>query len=111
MMKTLALRGNVVTDHEVWPSGALLLEGGRIREVSRGPLGADEVREHGDRFLCPGFVDLQVNGAFGVDVTTAPGRLPELSRGLVSTGVTGYLPTLISASRNLYRGTPPSSPA
>ena len=106
-MKTIALRGNVVTDYEVWPGGTVLLEGSRVEDVSREPLSADEVREYDDHFLCPGFVDLQVNGSFGVDVATEPGRVPELSRGLTATGITSYLPALISAPRDLYYETLP----
>jgi N-acetylglucosamine-6-phosphate deacetylase len=102
-VKTVALRGRVVTDHEVWPEGTVLLEGSCIAEVSREPLEADEVHEYPDHLLCPGFVDLQVNGAFGVDVATEPGRMSELSRKLLATGTTAYLPTLISSPLTLYR--------
>jgi N-acetylglucosamine-6-phosphate deacetylase len=101
----VALRGQVVTDYEVWPEGSVLLGGGSIREVS--PDGsllaeADEVHEHGDSLLLPGFVDLQVNGAFGVDVATKPFRLAELSRALLQTGATAYLPTVISSPESHY---------
>ena len=97
----------MVTDYEVWAGATILVEGGRIADVSREPLEADEVREHPDHLLLPGFVDLQVNGAFGIDVATEPGRLGELSRKLLATGTTSYLPTVISASRSLYRETLP----
>ena len=101
----VALRGRVVTDYEVWPEGTVLLEGGSIRDVSPddSPIGdADEVQEHGDSLLLPGFVDLQVNGAFGVDVATEPSRLGVLSEALLSTGTTAYLPTVISSPESLY---------
>jgi N-acetylglucosamine-6-phosphate deacetylase len=101
----VALRGQVVTDYEVWPEGTVLLEGGSIRDVSPddSPTGdADEVHEHADSLLLPGFVDLQVNGAFGVDVATEPSRLGELSEALLSTGTTAYLPTVISSPESLY---------
>ena len=101
----VALRGRVVTDYEVWPEGSLLLEGGAIRDVSPDDslLGdADEVHEHADSLLLPGFVDLQVNGAFGVDVATEPSRVAELSERLLSTGTTAYLPTVISSPEGLY---------
>ncbi len=98
----VALRGQVVTDYEVWPEGSVLLEGGFIREVSHegSPL-ADEVHEYEDYLLLPGFVDLQVNGAFGVDVATEPSRVAELSERLLSTGTTAYLPTVISSPQSL----------
>ena len=101
----VALRGQVVTDYEVWPDGSVLLEGGSIRDVSPDDsmIGdADEVHEHDDSLLLPGFVDLQVNGAFGVDVATEPSRVAELSQRLFSTGTTAYLPTVISSPEILY---------
>ena len=101
----VALRGHVVTDYEVWPEGTVLLEGRSIRDVSPddSPTGdADEVHEHTNSLLLPGFVDLQVNGAFGVDVATEPSRLGELSKALFSTGTTAYLPTVISSPESLY---------
>jgi N-acetylglucosamine-6-phosphate deacetylase len=101
----VALRGRVVTDYEVWPEGTVLIEGGSIRDVSPDDslVGeAGEVYEHEDSLLLPGFVDLQVNGAFGVDVATEPSRLAELSGALLSTGTTAYLPTVISSPESLY---------
>ena len=101
--RLVALRGQVVTDYEVWPEGSVLLEGGYIREVSPDDsLLADEVHEYEDSLLLPGFVDLQVNGAFGVDVATEPSRVAELSERLLSTGTTAYLPTVISSPESLY---------
>ena len=55
-----------------------------------------------ESLILPGFVDLQVNGAFGVDVASESPRLPELSRALLSTGTTSYLPTVISSPEGLY---------
>jgi N-acetylglucosamine-6-phosphate deacetylase len=102
-VRTLALRGRIITDHEVWPEGTVLLEGSRIAEVSREPLNADEIHEYPGCFVAPGFVDLQVNGSFGVDVASEAKRVPELSRKLLATGTTSYLPTLISSPLELYR--------
>lgn len=46
----------------------------------------------------PGLIDLQVNGAFGIDVTCASASdLREISRRLVREGTTAWLPTLITA--------------
>lgn len=104
-MRTTALRGHVVTDYEVWPEAAVLMEGGVIRGVDREEAllrEADEVHDYPDFFLVPGFVDLQVNGAFGVDAASEPERLPELSRSLLATGTTAYLPTVISSPESLY---------
>lgn len=104
-MKLVGLRGRIVTDYEVWDDAALLIEGCAIRETSPDDAlldEADEVYDYGDSFLMPGFVDLQVNGGFGVDIATEPGHVPELSERLLATGTTSYLPTLISAPETLY---------
>ena len=47
--------------------------------------------------LVPGFIDIQVNGAGDVDVSTASAReLGELCDSLARTGVTGWLPTVVT---------------
>jgi N-acetylglucosamine-6-phosphate deacetylase len=48
--------------------------------------------------VLPGFVDLQVNGAVGVDLTTEPQRIGEVADFLVQCGVTSFMPTVISSS-------------
>jgi N-acetylglucosamine-6-phosphate deacetylase len=104
-MKRVGLLGRVVTDYEVWDEAAILLEDGNIREVSPDYAlldAADEVHDYRDHFLLPGFIDLQVNGGFGVDLATEPRRAPELSEKLLATGATAYVPTLISAPESLY---------
>jgi N-acetylglucosamine-6-phosphate deacetylase len=104
-MKLVGLFGRVVTDYEVWDDAAVLIGDGVIRDVSPDHAlldEADEVHDYADCFLMPGFVDLQVNGGFGLDLATEPERAPELSEKLLSTGVTSYMPTLISSPESLY---------
>ena len=104
-MRLVALRGRVVTDYDVWPDGTVLLGEGSIADVSPDDslvAEADEVHDHAGSLILPGFVDLQVNGAFGVDVASESPRLPELSEALLSPGTTSYLPTVISSPEGLY---------
>ena len=52
-------------------------------------------------YIAPGFIDLQVNGFAGADynsATTAPEKIAESIRALHSTGVTQFLPTVITAA-------------
>ncbi|HEX2728568.1 MAG TPA: N-acetylglucosamine-6-phosphate deacetylase, partial [Rubrobacteraceae bacterium] len=93
-----------------WPEATVLIEGGSIRDVGRDEslaTEADEIYDYADSLLVPGFVDLQVNGSFGVDVASEPERLPELSEKLLQTGTTSYLPTVISSLESLYENTLP----
>ncbi len=60
--------------------------------------------DHGgaDLYLCPGFFDPQVNGFAGVDFNSphlTPEELHQAVRSLASTGVTCFLPTLITCSQ------------
>jgi N-acetylglucosamine-6-phosphate deacetylase len=50
-----------------------------------------------DSILAPGFVDIQVNGAWGHDFTADPSSIWEVGRRLPATGVTTFLPTIVTA--------------
>jgi hypothetical protein len=76
----------------------VVIEDGKIFDVVRSPRYAElpsECREV-PGFVCPGFIDLQINGAFGVDVGPYSEALEVLRRELPKTGVTSFLPTAIS---------------
>ncbi len=77
--------------------GHLTIEGDRITAIGGGiPAGADRVFPEGT--VVPGFIDLQVNGADGVDLLESDAAaVSRLSDYLASTGVTAFLPTLVSA--------------
>ena len=51
-----------------------------------------------DDYIIPGFIDLQVNGACGIDVMSATASdLLELAHCLAHEGTTGWLPTVITS--------------
>lgn len=66
-----------------------------------GPLGP-AVRVDDRHLIVPGFVDLQINGGFGIDLASEPDGMWELGRLLPSTGVTAFLPTIISSEPAVY---------
>ncbi len=45
----------------------------------------------------PGFIDTQINGGYGHDLTTDPGSMWQLGPKLTRHGVTAFLPTIISS--------------
>jgi N-acetylglucosamine-6-phosphate deacetylase len=77
----------------------VVVDGGTIVEVlDKVPSdGTDHVRlPHG--VLSPGLVDIQVNGAYGVDLVRAtPAEWTVVATRLLETGVTAFLPTFITA--------------
>ncbi|HYL08041.1 MAG TPA: N-acetylglucosamine-6-phosphate deacetylase [Candidatus Udaeobacter sp.] len=95
-MRTL-VRGAL---HGVPGADSLLVEGDAITWVGRGrpPHRPDEEIVAGPgELIAPGFIDLQVNGFAGHDAAAGADSIAALSNALPSTGVTAFLPTLISA--------------
>ncbi len=81
-------------------ASALLVEEGTITWVGTGraPRRADEEVVAGPgELIAPGFIDLQVNGFCGHDAAGGSAAIASISRALPATGVTAFLPTLISA--------------
>jgi len=95
-VKTL-FRGSV---HGAAGADGVLVDGGNITWVGRGtpPEKPDEEIAAGPgELIAPGFIDLQVNGYAGSDAAGGPDAIAAISRALPATGVTAFLPTLISA--------------
>lgn len=93
------VNGRVMRDHQLC-SGDLWVAGGKI--VAPQPQ-ADRVVDVGGLILAPGYIDLQINGAFGIDFTSEPQRVNEVALRLPEQGVTAFLPTLVSSPRERYR--------
>jgi N-acetylglucosamine-6-phosphate deacetylase len=95
-LKTL-LRGSI---HGVEDADAVLIDGDTIVWVGRGrpPQNPDEevVAAPGE-LIAPGFIDLQVNGFAGHDAADGASSIAAISEALPASGVTAFLPTLISA--------------
>ena len=87
-------------DHLIEP-GAVLADAGRIQAV--GPAAdvpcpdAAQVIDAAGLLLAPGFIDLQINGAFGDDFTSDPATIWRTAERLPRFGVTSFLPTIISS--------------
>jgi N-acetylglucosamine-6-phosphate deacetylase len=98
-MTSLAIWGGVVHADAEHTDADVLVEDGRVVavELHRAHHAGPTVDATGCSVL-PGFVDLQVNGAVGVDLTTEPERVGEVAAFLVRCGVTSFMPTVISSS-------------
>ena len=88
-------------------AGSMVIRGGAGADVLvSGDRVVDELTDRAatlDATGCtvvPGFVDLQCNGGFGIDFTTTPERAQEVAARLPETGVTTFLPTVVTAPRD-----------
>lgn len=100
MTESVALRGVRVIEPGVGigqPTSVCLM-GGRVVSVGEE---ADECParsvELDGLLLAPGLIDLQVNGAAGHDTTDEPGSIWAVGEAIAASGVTAFLPTVITA--------------
>src|SRR6267142_900716 len=76
-----------------------------VDEESREDQPADSMLVLTDTTLFPGFIDVHIHGAVGVDTMDANvEQLRKLSQFLLTQGVTGWLPTLVPGSHETYTG-------
>jgi len=103
MSEPYALVGEVLTT-EAPTRAAIVIRDGKIEALLREPRSGDLPGNHREftGLLCPGFIDLQINGAFGADIGTDPETIRTLVAHLPATGVTSFLPTLISSPPERY---------
>ncbi len=81
----------------------IIVENGKITRIEPCQKGSSCDFGGADLYLCSGFFDPQVNGFAGVDFNhplLTPERLHQAGRSLASTGVTRFLPTLITSSHD-----------
>jgi len=97
----------IITPTTTLNRGNLLIAGGRVAAVGSLdqcpiPDGAPFLDATG-MIVAPGFIDLQVNGAYGHDLTQDPAAIWQVGAALNCYGVTSFLPTIITAPLPVIR--------
>jgi len=100
------INSSLILPDQKLPQAALVIEDGRIvrivSDMSEIPKG--ENLDVAGATILPGFVDVHIHGAIGVDVMAASSEdLIQVSEFLATQGVTSWLPTLVPASDEEYR--------
>ncbi|PYI06265.1 Metallo-dependent hydrolase [Aspergillus sclerotiicarbonarius CBS 121057] len=103
------IKGLDLVEQDVWVdsvSGKILKDQEAFYGLHLSP---DEVIDLGGRILAPGLIDVQLNGAQGFDFSVPqPSKelydegLRAVNKGLARTGVTSYLPTVVSSTPEVY---------
>src|SRR5438132_886202 len=98
----------ILTPDRVLEDGAVLVRGDHIAAVGLAaevpcPPGARRLPADG-LLLAPGFIDLQINGAFGSDFTAEPSAIWEVGARLPEYGVTAFLPTVVTSPPETIAG-------
>ncbi len=102
-MSRIDVTGDRILIDGRFTAGTITVEDGIIRAV--GPKGSSDGRrdEHAASIdadglmVVPGFIDLQINGGYGHDIAADPQSMWALGSRLPATGVTAFLPTIISS--------------
>jgi N-acetylglucosamine-6-phosphate deacetylase len=129
-MTDLLVRGGNVLTPTGWLAADVVVRGGRITEIvarsnpgdahaTAGAPGtgeappAESANDGGERGLpvldasglvvTPGLIDLQCNGAGGIDLTAQPQRLWEVAALLPRWGVTAWVPTIVTSPEPVRR--------
>ena len=92
---TIHSPGRVISRGSVAADGSRIVAVGPAGEVPVAS-GATVINATGS-ILVPGFIDLQLNGAFGDDFTANPETIWRVAEGLPRYGVTAFLPTIITS--------------
>ncbi len=91
----------IVTPEQLLDHHSMLIEKGQIQAIQpagrlQAPESAQRINAH-SMLVTPGFIDLQINGAFGEDYTENPGSIWPSGERLPRYGVTTFLPTIITS--------------
>lgn len=87
------IKNGQIRDEDIW-----ILDGRIVEAFDQ----ADQRIDLEGNYLAPGYIDLQINGGFGVDFTTNLSDVHKVARGLPRHGVTAFLATMISSSSENY---------
>jgi N-acetylglucosamine-6-phosphate deacetylase len=99
MNKTM-LSGPVLLPDAQIVDATVRIEGGQIAAVTRGADPAADFTTRG--VIAPGMIDLQLNGGWGHDFTSDGRTVAAVAARLPATGVTSFVPTVITSPWALY---------
>lgn len=102
-MTVIAYRGKAVIGTHA-ENATVIVKNGTIQSIERHLLSDGNLPETviDADLITPGLIDLQVNGGFGVEVTANPEDINHISRESLKTGVTAWLPTVVTSAAKSY---------
>ena len=102
-------QSRVVVSGQIWTPegfvpGQVWIQDRKITAVEyhKGAANVPGELNYSDAYITPGLLDLQLNGGIGYDFTRDPETMSEVAAALPRWGVTGFLPTFITASLSTY---------
>lgn len=110
---TKIINGRLLRNHEIVENSYLYIQNGKIIDAfhsffdeHREP---DQIIDAKGAIISPGFIDLQINGAFGIDFSDYEGPEEKLAKdiatvanGLLQNGCTAFCPTVVTSAPEVY---------
>jgi N-acetylglucosamine-6-phosphate deacetylase len=99
--RILIYNGNIITPERIIPNGSLLIENGKIIEVTDRLIEFQEaeILDAGGRYISPGFIDIHVHGGGGYDfMDNTVDAFLEIARMHSRFGTTAMFPTTLTGS-------------
>ncbi|CEP07736.1 hypothetical protein [Parasitella parasitica] len=107
------INGRLLQNHEIVENSYLYIQDGKIIDAfhsffdnQREP---DQIIDAKGAIISPGFIDLQINGAFGIDFSDYEGSEEKLAndiaivaKGLLQNGCTAFCPTVVTSAPEVY---------
>ncbi len=99
-MGSITLAGRTLLTDSLFAEATVRVQDGRFDAIRSGIDSSADILTSG--WIIPGLIDLQVNGGFRFDVTADPTTASALAGKLPATGVTSFLPTVITSALESY---------
>ncbi len=99
-MSELWLKGNLLWSTGSIERGVIHIKNGKIESVSKdlaNESSVDLINAPENGYIVPGFIDIQVNGGFGHDLTSNSDKVLDVAAGWPKYGVTSFLATIITS--------------
>ncbi|CAO3628032.1 unnamed protein product [Mucor fragilis] len=110
---TKIINGRLLRNHEIVENSYIYIQDGKIIDAfhsffdeQREP---DHIIDAKGAIVSPGFIDLQINGAFGIDFSDYEGSQEKLAKdiatvanGLLQNGCTAFCPTVVTSAPEVY---------
>ncbi|XP_013388887.1 N-acetylglucosamine-6-phosphate deacetylase-like isoform X2 [Lingula anatina] len=99
------LRNHSIFVEDLWVRDGKIIDPEKLFYVEKGY--ADFQVDCKNAIIAPGFIDVQINGGFGIDFSSnfddIEGGVQKVAKGILQHGCTSFCPTIISSSKEVYK--------
>lgn len=110
---TKIINGRILRDHKIVDDSYVWIQDGKIIDAFHSFFDnhqePDTIIDAQGCIISPGYIDLQINGAFGYDFSEVDGPIEKLTqdiafvaKGLLQFGCTAFCPTVVTSAPQVY---------